>query len=988
MNEVSCGVFSIFFRPLAKKGLPPETLTAGVDVSLAHLRNRKARVDWGQFVAVMANLRPHFTDDEYRVIGRSYMQAPVLRFASVVARLMFTPMDFYRWINKPRDGIGNQMFTCIVPTHRELSARELEVDLTVTGDHAPCWDFFVISAGNFEEMPRLVGGPRAGVEVAPIANGARYRIIVPQRTPLFSKIKRAVIWPFTARAAARELKEAHETLQERVIELEAARTKLDTQARQLAAANQIAELALGSRTPTEMVAAVRSALAAQAGRSDLRLVVDDLADATPGTDPRPAARRWALTSATLAIGHVEVGADADLAMVESLLPTVALVVQKALDQRALASYQAGLEQRVAERTAELTHARDELTATVTRLEEAKTSREKLFHNISHEIRTPLALVLLLVDGVLTHHRRELTPRALAQLDAITVSTRKLVRLVDELLLLASGEERDLQVKLEPIDLAQVLPGLTEGWVLAAHEADLMLQVVVPTAAPVLADVVALERVLANFLSNAIKFTPAGGQVVLTVTPGPTTTRVTIRDTGIGIDDDLKGRLFGRFEQGAGGRALRAGSGIGLSIARELVRAHGADVTVGPNPDGPGTEFGFGLTTSTAESVRAVTPGRLRPTDYGLASAARPTTTTPPGISQGTLLVAEDDPGLAQAIAELLSEHYAVTTVADGVEALAAAQRTRFDLVVTDIEMPGLDGLELAREIQALPGDTVTPVLIMSARAKLGDRLAGFAAGAVDYLTKPFDPSELRARVRAQLAYRALAEKLFRTEKLAALGSLSSGLAHELRNPANGIVNAIAPLRELLPPEALDPETGVGDLIDVMQQCAEQVAYVSKQLLGFRRSGELELRRAPIVEVIGRALASASAALQPVTVNTRYEFKGDIKCAAPLLAQVMVNLLENGAQAAGPGGWIEVATSARPGAVAIEISDSGPGVPPDLRERVFEPFFTTKPPGQGTGLGLATARDLIVRHGGTLGIKVRNDRSLFVIELPTAVEVPR
>jgi signal transduction histidine kinase len=105
-----------------------------------------------------------------------------------------------------------------------------------------------------------------------------------------------------------------------------------------------------------------------------------------------------------------------------------------------------------------------------------------------------------------------------------------------------------------------------------------------------------------------------------------------------------------------------------------------------------------------------------------------------------------------------------------------------------------------------------------------------------------------------------------------------------------------------------------------------------------------------------------------------------------MSQVLVNLLENAAHAAGPGGWIEIATSRRPGRVTLEVSDSGPGVPVHLRDRIFEPFFTTKPPGQGTGLGLATSRDLVHRHGGTLELRNGGDRTVFAVDLPEPPEV--
>src|SRR5204863_5654913 len=136
------------------------------------------------------------------------------------------------------------------------------------------------------------------------------------------------------------------------------------------------------------------------------------------------------------------------------------------------------------------------------------------------------------------------------------------------------------------------------------------------------------------------------------------------------------------------------------------------------------------------------------------------------------------------------------------------------------------------------------VLVLTAFGEIRDRLAGFDAGAVDYVVKPFEPAELRARVQSQLALRGLALQLMETEQLAALGTLAAGLAHEMRNPANGIVNAVAPLRELLPPELVQPETPTAELLDVVEKCSQQIGILSRQLLGFQRGVTMARKAIP------------------------------------------------------------------------------------------------------------------------------------------------
>jgi signal transduction histidine kinase len=125
----------------------------------------------------------------------------------------------------------------------------------------------------------------------------------------------------------------------------------------------------------------------------------------------------------------------------------------------------------------------------------------------------------------------------------------------------------------------------------------------------------------------------------------------------------------------------------------------------------------------------------------------------------------------------------------------------------------------------------------------------------------------------------------------------------------------------------------------------------------------------------------SPSLDGVELRRELSYKGPVHCAEPLIAQVLTNLVQNGAHAAGRGGWVEVRTGLEQDRVVVEVRDSGPGVPEALKERIFEPFFTTKPAGSGTGLGLSTARDIVLRHGGTLDVRSSAGRTVFRLEIP-------
>jgi signal transduction histidine kinase len=296
-------------------------------------------------------------------------------------------------------------------------------------------------------------------------------------------------------------------------------------------------------------------------------------------------------------------------------------------------------------------------------------------------------------------------------------------------------------------------------------------------------------------------------------------------------------------------------------------------------------------------------------------------------------------------------------------------------------MPRMDGIRLTRQFRALPNNRLAPVLVLTTFGGVGDKLSGFDAGAVDYINKPFEPAELRARMKSQLMVRTLALKLLESEKLATLGTLSAGLAHEIRNPANGIINAVGPLKEFLPPEVVEAGSPAGQLLDIIEHCSHQVAAMSRQLLGFSRGVEPKRGEVPIETLVSRVSATVSPSLDGIELRETLDYKGVIHCAEPLIAQVLTNLIQNGAHAAGRGGWVEVCTRLDEAGVVLEVRDSGPGVPDELRERIFEPFFTTKPAGVGTGLGLSTAREIIHRHGGTLDVRTAAGRTVFRVELP-------
>ena len=1002
MKEVSCQIFEMFLADLKKRRVDPTSLVAGTSLTLTRLRDRNERVDWHEFVTVMTNARQFWTDEQFVELGVRSLSLPLIRWVRVIARLLFSVRELYKWVGDG-GGAGNQMVTCIRPTMRFRDDRRLSLTLRLDDGIEVCREFFLVSWGSFRALPTLLGLPMADVTMTLDATTAVFEIEHPVGGGILGWLRRLVTWPITVRAAARELKDAHETLQARYSELDDARSVLALQATQLSVAHTISQLIHGDLDVDRTLHAMAEALVNVGAyvRAEVRLstVVEGRLlelHASQGVETSGDGITAGMLSRGRSIGEVQVWQKPDhdprerRQLLEFVLPTLSMALDNAISYRELTDYRSALEIKVAERTAELVHARDQLAQTVRSLEEAQQVRDRIFANINHEIRTPLTLVHLAVSDVKQRWGAKLDARSLQQLDGIEMSTRKLLRLVDDLLILASGREGKLRLTIAAVDLASMLELVVVTWRPVAEQKGLSIAFNGPKRCTRHLDEEKIERIVTNLISNAIKFTPSGGSIQVDLTDDVNGVGIAVRDTGIGIDDDLKKRLFGRFEQGrpavhAGSR----GSGIGLSIVKELTEAHGGEVSV-ETPRGGGSVFRV-LFPAGAQPRAALSDGepgsseplRLVPADFdtGQTISPLPRVLEPPKSPRATVLVAEDDPRLIEAIGQLLSTEYRVILAGDGLTALRMAQQHMPDILVSDVGMPGMDGLELTRRFRELPGNRLAPVVLLTAFANLSDRLQGFSAGALDYVVKPFEPAELLARVHSQLELRTLALRLHESEKLASLGTLSAGLAHEMRNPANAIVNAIEPLSELLPPELLQEDHPVAQLVGVLRECAMQIALLSRQLLGFRRPGDLEYQQTTVADVVARAHALTSPLFKTVALREELQYKGPLACAAPLLTQVLSNLLENGAHAAGSGGWVKMLSRVDGDRLVLEVNDSGEGVPAPLRERIFEPFFTTKPPGSGTGLGLTMARQIVERHGGILDVREAPGGTLFHIEVP-------
>ena len=402
------------------------------------------------------------------------------------------------------------------------------------------------------------------------------------------------------------------------------------------------------------------------------------------------------------------------------------------------------------------------------LDRAKTT---FFSNVSHEFRTPLTLMLGPLEAALTAN--DTPPKLHEALALAHRNAGRLQKLVNSLLDFSRIEAGRVQASYEPTDLCTLTRDLASNFRSAMERAGLKFTVdCEPCDEPSFVDRDMWEKIVLNLLSNALKFTLEGG-VSLSLTRDGERALLRVTDTGVGMPKHELPRLFERFYrvEGVEGRT-HEGTGIGLALVQELVRLHGG--TIEADSDlGRGTEFRvripFGTAHLPAERVRGE---RRSPARGGAAqafvqealrwlhdddTAAEVEHSTPEERDErfartfgARIVLADDNADMRTYVAALLAPYYSVEAVADGEAALAAARRVRPELVLTDVMMPRLDGFELLAAIRADEDLRRVPVVLLSARAGEESRNEGLAAGADDYLTKPFSARELLARVGALL----------------------------------------------------------------------------------------------------------------------------------------------------------------------------------------------------------------------------------------------
>ncbi len=667
----------------------------------------------------------------------------------------------------------------------------------------------------------------------------------------------------------------------------------------------------------------------------------------------------------------------------------------------------------------LRHQLDERNRELRDLDRLKT---QFFSNVSHELRTPLTLILSPVADLL-RRADQLDPAIHGTMIVVQRNTLRLLKLINDLLDLTRMDQGVDVLRRKTVDVDEFLSGIIESVRHLGLSKRLRIKIESgPGDLRADFDPARIEKVLLNLLTNAMKYTPAGGSIAVrsgAVEAGGFWFEVA--DTGVGIPPEDLARVFDRFHQVKSNAANQnQGVGIGLALAQELVEQHGGTLGV-ESVVGEGSAFRVTLPATGAAAVESEPMDRValddleEPFEKAFRSADRSWTYDDsadvelPEVGSGSqvVLVADDEHDMRRYVVSLLAEDYRVVQTQHGgnVEELVAKHRP--DLVVLDWMMPGKDGLELCQTLRAHDANRDLKIVLLTARADEESKIDALQAGADDFLTKPFSSIEVRTRVRNLLRagqmQRDLRTKndeltatfgklrdtetmLIQSEKMNAIGSMSAGLLHEINNPLNYTLTAMSVAK--MSRDTLSE--GMQDIFDDVEEGMTRIRDVVTDLktFAFPEKAGTESDVA-VAELLRNAMKIVAGEMEGVRIDIDLPDGLQLRGQKTQLMHVFINLLNNANRAMSeanlPGERVVWISGDTVGDQAVlRVRDSGPGIPKDIISRIFDPFFTTRDVGSGMGMGLSICHTIIHSHRGV--IRAENPPeggALFTIELPLA-----
>ncbi|WP_019937252.1 CHASE domain-containing protein [Bordetella sp. FB-8] len=677
-------------------------------------------------------------------------------------------------------------------------------------------------------------------------------------------------------------------------------------------------------------------------------------------------------------------------------------------------------------------------------EAANEAKSEFLANVSHELRTPLTLILAPASQLLA--TTEPPGNWRVQIERLQRNALILLNRVNELLDFSKAQAGKFKAHIEAVNLTELVDMLAGDAAVVAASMDLTLEWSVDAeVGTVFMDREHLERILLNLIGNALKFTPAGGTIRVDARAVDNEKfELRVQDTGIGIAAEDFAILFERFAQVDTSATRRnGGTGIGLALVKALTTLMKGEIAVHSRV-GEGTEFVLEfprLSPQAAEQQASDAPAEittplqqaLRQAYFteGLAGRTREDVEipSPDGTPGKLVLVADDSAQMRAYIRELLSDAWSVVCVEDGEKAWHALLTRPFDIVVSDVMMPRLDGLQLAERMKSNSALRHIPIILLTARGDSLSSSSGLDRGADDYLAKPFVPEELRARLRAAARMSDVQATLREKSREAGMSMLATGVLHNLGNVLNSVTTGATLIKEQLDRSSV---AGLSKVVALLEQQGMDLSgffthdprapllprYIAELSGQLNEERDMLLKEASVVidcceharEVINShrqfaqptddvsevllagdlmdaayKIASAAFNVDGVRVERRYEPAVSLVTDRHKVLQILINLIANALQAMADmqdKSQLALAVKSTQGRVQMMVEDNGAGIDPTHLAVLFNQRFTTR--AEGNGIGLHSSATWARELGGQMRVTSKGigHGSIFVLDLPT------
>ena len=514
--------------------------------------------------------------------------------------------------------------------------------------------------------------------------------------------------------------------------------------------------------------------------------------------------------------------------------------------------------------------RDKQKMLLEQLAAVTSSKLAFFTNVSHDLRTPLTLIAEPVEQLASSENISDRERALMKIASKNVHILR--RLINQILDFRKYENDKLQLSLTEIDL----PLLIREWgsafddLASRKKINYQMEIEDGFKGTMAIDVEKMERVFYNLVYNAFKFTPEGGSITVTCSSDGHQFTLRVADTGSGIPQNEIANIFDHFFQGD--TVHHSGSGIGLALSKAFVELHEGTIDV-KSVEGEGTVFTVRIPVahtdnkSIPNSSSECNPAEISAALRTIEEESDPTHINP---DLPTLLVIDDNADIRVLLRELLSDSYVIVSADNGESGIRKAEKYVPDLIICDVMMPGIDGLEVCRRLKENVATSHIPVLMLTACAMDEQRVEGYNSGAEGYLSKPFNSEVLKARIRNLIESRQRIKALWQTESHKEASADNERITDSQKQPASSLTKIESEFYQRFLKHFIEqmsnPELGMDDLASAMGLGYSQLYRKIKSLTGHR---PVELIRLLRLEKAREMLLSSEKTISEISYEVGF-----------------------------------------------------------------------------------------------------------------------